>query len=139
MKRKRCFFLTLTLLWLAVIFGHSMQSAEVSAAESGSILRFVQKLLPFMTEHFLRKAAHLSEFFILGVLLRLTCRCFDRASVCPPLLFGVISAMTDETIQLFSPGRACQVTDVWIDTAGVACGVGVLCLWALIRKKRKKE
>ena len=30
-----------------------------------------------------------------------------------PMLGGVLTALTDETIQIFSPGRSSQVTDVW--------------------------
>lgn len=31
--------------------------------------------------------------------------------------------MADETIQIYSPGRSSQVTDVWLDSAGVLAGV----------------
>ena len=33
--------------------------------------------------------------------------------------------MTDESIQLLSPGRASMVTDVWIDFAGVVTGITI--------------
>ena len=36
-----------------------------------------------------------------------------------PMLGGVLTAMADETIQIYSPGRSSQVTDVWLDLAGV--------------------
>ena len=38
-------------------------------------------------------------------------------------LGGVLTAMADETIQIYSPGRSSQVTDVWLDSAGVLAGI----------------
>ena len=35
------------------------------------------------------------------------------------MLGGLLTALTDETIQLFVPGRSGQVTDIWIDFSGV--------------------
>ncbi len=48
------------------------------------------------------------------------------------MLGGVLTALTDETIQIFSAGRSSQVTDVWLDFAGVLAGilVGLVC-WRL--------
>ena len=31
------------------------------------------------------------------------------------MLFAVLTAMTDETIQAFTPGRNCALSDVWLD------------------------
>ena len=50
------------------------------------------------------------------------------------ILGGLLTALTDETIQLFVPGRSSQVTDVWIDFSGVMTGLIVgLILLGLIR------
>jgi len=43
--------------------------------------------------------------------------------------------MTDETIQAFTPGRNCALSDVWLDAAGAL--TGAVLLW-LIFKLRKK-
>ena len=40
-----------------------------------------------------------------------------------PILGGLLTALTDETIQLFSPGRSSQVLDVWLDFMGVLAGL----------------
>ena len=51
-----------------------------------------------------------------------------------PILGGVLTALTDETVQLFVPGRSGQVTDIWIDFSGVMTGLMVgLILLGLIR------
>ena len=51
-----------------------------------------------------------------------------------PMLGGLLTALTDETIQLFVPGRSGQVTDIWIDFSGVMTGLLVgLILLGLVR------
>ena len=44
------------------------------------------------------------------------------------LLCGLGAAVFDETIQLWSPGRAAMVQDVWIDMAGFVVGGGFFLL-----------
>ena len=70
-----------TILWIMVIFSFSLQSGDESGKLSGGIVAWVVGL--FFPEdfthielvHFLvRKAAHFTEYFILGVLLSLTGR-----------------------------------------------------------------
>lgn len=55
----------------------------------------------------------------------------------------MLTALTDETIQLFSQGRSSQVTDVWLDSAGVLAGILaallLMGLWRLLFHHRKKE
>lgn len=57
--------------WLLVIWGHSCLPAAQSGAESGALLVVVQDLLPWMTDHVLRKCAHFAEYAVLGALLTL--------------------------------------------------------------------
>ena len=55
-------------VWLLVIWGHSCMPAAQSSTESGAVLTVVQTLLPWMTDHVLRKCAHFAEYAVLGVL-----------------------------------------------------------------------
>lgn len=55
-------------VWLLVIWGHSCLPAAQSGAESGALLVVVQDLLPWMTDHVLRKCAHFVEYAVLGAL-----------------------------------------------------------------------
>ena len=55
-------------VWLLVIWGHSCMPAVQSGAESGALLTVVQRLLPWMTDHALRKCAHFAEYAVLGAL-----------------------------------------------------------------------
>jgi VanZ family protein len=69
----------------------------------------------------LRKAAHVTEYAILGALLLRALRSAPLA-----LLAGSAYAATDEVHQLFVSGRQGSALDWLIDTIGVAAGVLVL-------------
>ena len=100
-------------LWLAVIIGHSLMPAQISQAESRGLLARLASGLPFLTDHLLRKAAHFSEFGLLGLLLA---QCL-RAGFAQPALAALLCALADETVQLYVPGRSGQVRDILIDWA----------------------
>lgn len=119
--------------WIAVIFAHSLMPAALSEAESYGLLARLAGLLPFLTARVLRKLAHFGEFCVLGLLLA---RCLPR-DFSRPVLAGALCAMTDETIQLFVPGRSGEVRDVWIDLAGAALGVALTLLISRIRSRRR--
>jgi VanZ family protein len=67
-----------------------------------------------------RKAAHLTEFAILGALL---VRALDRPASAAAL--GIAYAATDELHQHFVAGRTGAAVDVLIDAVGVAVGIVV--------------
>ena len=72
---------------------------------------------------------------VLGILLTGTFHGARNFTLAKPMLFAVLTAMTDETIQAFTPGRNCALSDVWLDAAGAL--TGAVLLW-LIFKLRKK-
>ena len=128
------------------IFSNSMAVAQVSSASSGRVLQLMQAALrrlghpalaQRLTMHFVRKLAHFCEYMLEGFLLMLCMRVYSRhplRHITVPMLGGVLTALTDETIQLYSPGRSSQVTDVWLDSVGVLAGIlAVLVLMALCR------
>ena len=73
----------------------------------------------------LRKAAHITEYAVLGALLY---RAFERQL--PAFVTGVAYAATDEVHQHFVSGRHGAPLDVVIDAAGVALGI---LLWRRVR------
>ena len=117
---------------LALIWGNSMMTGLDSEAVSGGVLELLGRFFPvLLTESghtFLRKAAHFSEFALLSLLFCGRHRLVHRST--PPHLigFGLAVACIDETIQIFTPGRASSLIDVWIDTAGFALGFVVIYL-----------
>ena len=145
MNKKKIILGILIALWLCLIWGHSLQPAIVSEAESGRILAFLGRIFPFLlnTEFgmfIVRKSAHGAEYFILGILL---CMYFsmnlrgvlNRLSV--PVLVGTFVAFIDETIQLFVVGRSGEIRDMWIDFAGVA--LGTLIVLAIVNNKKGRR
>lgn len=50
---------------------------------------------------------------------------------------GVMTALCDETIQLFVAGRTGQVQDVWLDTAGAFTGAVLAMLGTGLMRRRK--
>ena len=84
-----------------------------------------------------RKLAHLTEFTILGgVLYTILRRYIIYGTVIKTIGLGMLIASLDEFIQLFSPGRSSQVSDILIDTVGVVIGILVVKLVHYIRYKR---
>jgi len=143
----RVIITVITLLTLAFIWIHSCIGQEGSAEESG----FVYELLcPFfeifmgkgnVTEHFIRKMAHFTEFFALGFELMIFMRLYLKSSM-PVLMINAwalstFCALIDETIQIFS-GRGPAVADVWLDSAGAMTGV-LLGLAAVLIFEHKKS
>ena len=127
---------------IVFIFSNSLQIADVSEGASGRVLGILQGILRHLglpgaadrlTMHIVRKLAHFCEYLLEGFLLMLCLRVYTRhffKHVSWPMLGGLLTALTDETIQLFVPGRSGQVTDIWIDFSGVMTGllVGLILL-----------
>ena len=130
--------------WLCVIWGHSLQPAVVSDDESGKWLSVLSVIFPFLQGEdgmfIVRKAAHFTEYLILGVLLSLEIANFVKGWLrrfFEPASLALSAAFIDETIQLFVEGRSGQVMDIWIDLAGAA--LGILITLAIIGNRRGKR
>ena len=125
----------LLILWVVFIFSNSMDNADASTLKSGAVLALLRRILgsegAALTEFIVRKTAHFTEFAIEGTR--------PLQFLGWPLLAGLMTALTDETIQLFSLGRSSQVTDVWIDFAGVVTGTLLAFLVQAIVRRCKKS
>ena len=131
MKKNFVAFLCLTIIWILLIFSFSMQSGEDSSQTSGGIVSMLVEILfpqgfayAEQLEFFIRKLAHFTEYFVLGVLVLQTL----KRTKCPKqvlvsLVICVLVASCDETIQLFSGGRSGKVVDVLLDSVGSWCGI----------------
>lgn len=148
---KKYIFGAITILWVGVIFFFSLQPGEVSSDISGSFGRKLLELfLPSVFEKLeamsqeqldmwhliLRKCAHFTEFFILGVLSTYTMRQTKVPhKVMIAFIFCVAVAASDETIQLFVSERAGRVQDVLLDSTGALCGISLVSFWGKLRGK----
>ena len=135
---KKTYFLCFLVVCVTFFIWHnSLQDAANSEEASLFFVALVKKFLTGFQlkvatgnlDHTLRKLAHLSEFTVLGyclaaVMMHLT-RDKVSSSVLNALGFGFVIAATDELLQIFSIGRACELRDVGLDLLGVILGVAV--------------
>lgn len=127
----RYFWLLLVVVLTVVIFVNSSLPATESGKLSGFVAQFVAQLAQLLditlkgdVEHNIRKLAHFLEFACLGLLWCKTFASFrvsNRTSTGYILLLCLLTAVTDEYIQLFSLGREGKVMDVLLDFSGAAC------------------
>lgn len=134
MEKRRILAGILAILWMCMIFAFSAQeseeSSEVSGAFSQQIVSGVGKLfhlnlndeelrrIAYAIEAPVRKAAHMTEYAILSVLIYIWLGKWKLAIVCAALY-----AASDELHQRFVPGRAGRLSDIMIDSAGAVLGV----------------
>ena len=122
------FFWGLTALLAFMIFGLSAQNGPESASLSEKVRDFLSALIGFELDlHLVRTCAHFLEYcaFTFSLFFALAFS-FNRLR---PLITGIISAVyaaTDEIHQLFSEGRACDLKDFFVDSAGAVLTVAAL-------------
>jgi VanZ family protein len=147
-KRRLAVCLTLLVFILTFIWGNSCLPGEISGAISAWLKDLLARLFGGEMADtdpgghgLLRKMAHATEFFALGLdlcwLMHMLRRKKPEAIVLA-LLCGFAAACTDECIQMFVPGRGPGWKDVGIDTLGVALGVGLLSLILTLKHGKTK-
>ena len=83
--------LTATLLWLGFIFGNSLQTGTESGETSGRVHTLINALPELLglgspiSHHFVRKAAHFTEFAILAALVCTDLCCLHVTSLSSPI------------------------------------------------------
>lgn len=141
------------LLFMLVIYCLSAQPAGVSNTCSKGIIAFLVEntlklagkavteremlRLVYKINSAAREYMHGVVFFVLGMLVQNAVRQSGARgvkAVAATLAVCVLFGITDEIHQIFVPGRAFEVSDLVLDTAGSALGIGVIL--ALYRKKR---
>lgn len=135
-------------VWVCVIWGHSLIQGPQSSAESGLVYTLLEPLFrafgvtdPDLCTFVIRKCAHFSEYAVLGVLgVRLSCALVGEETISASLRWAPVACcalvpVLDETLQLFVPGRSGSPRDVLIDLSGLVVGA---CLTTLVAKLRPK-
>ena len=142
------------LLWALVvsvmlfIFSHSAKNSEQSSKTSGEVAKTLLsvvvkdfKALPEAEQQkavdslqfIARKSAHFSVYSALGFLCFLAMNTYSvklKTKFFSALTISLLYAISDEIHQLFVPGRAGQIRDVFIDFSGAL--VGTLLAWGLV-------
>lgn len=134
-KRIRRAWTTAFLIWLCVVWVHSLMPGDASSAESSGVVFLVRpvfELFGIYDESLMtlvvRKAAHFSEYAILTFLgWNMLEAWFGKTRKARLLSLAVwlLVPCVDECIQLAVPGRAGMPTDVLIDMAGGLVGLVV--------------
>ncbi|BDI31377.1 teicoplanin resistance protein VanZ [Capsulimonas corticalis] len=136
--------------WLGVIFFLSTDNGSAEHTNSfldehlrlwfGGVIAHLTADQLDTLHYCVRKAAHLTEYLILAVLLvRAIAR--GRAGARPPRAavlawcFATVYAMTDEFHQRFVSSRTPKVTDVMIDSVGALLGVALVASILFLRRK----
>ena len=148
---KKTILVVLVIIWMGIIFMFSNQKAELSGKNSKSIIRVtiinVYKLfhrdaseeeLDLIVEKYqypVRKIAHFTEYFILGILIFFCFKEYNNKNIYLMILICFLYAVSDELHQAFVPGRDCNITDVLIDTFGSCCSI--LALKKLLKLDKK--
>lgn len=127
------------------IWGNSLvpgfSSSQVSHGTASAIQTVLDSLgiaSGWVTNFLVRKAAHLTEYAILGVLVM---QAFapgvkrDRRMLGVAALVLMLVPAIDETIQVCVPGRNGQVTDVLVDCTGALIGCLVRAAFTGIRTR----
>ena len=144
-KRWMILFAVLALMVTAFIWGNSLKSNEASREQSKTLTESIKptvdpdnKIDDFDIEIFLRKSAHILEFFALGFCVAgFTVnlgRLKEERYLSLPLLIVLLVAVIDEYIQHFTQ-RGTAVTDVVLDFGGAVLGLALVALFCLLRKK----
>ena len=167
-KRKMLFFVP-ALIWMAVIFWFSSNNGDASSSQSSKVsyifasaadqafrldmsdaerMNFSERI-----SFLVRKTAHFSEYFILGMLLYTaiginfgkTLDLIDesmkilhifRIRYILPVIIVFGYAGTDELHQYFVPDRCCSFKDVLIDTAGGLASVLMIIFIRYVRSRK---
>ena len=123
---------------MGIIFYMSAQPAIESSETSNGVGQLIYYIIRLFIPGFsmnrdeflirymplIRKLAHFSEFFVLGILTSLVYEDFyNKISVLNCMLFGFLYACSDEIHQLFVVNRYCSFKDVMIDFSGVFIAV----------------
>jgi VanZ family protein len=127
------------IVWMFVIFA---ASTDLGSAEHTSrfLIPFLHWLNPAISvatimkiQFLIRKAAHLTEYAVLAMLLLRAVRSGTRDAFARQallvLVIAAVYAITDEFHQAFTPSRTATAHDVLIDCLGAAVGLAIY--WAI--------
>ena len=123
----RIIILIAIVIWMLMVFSLSNQNGAESSSLSRAITNFFtndSEKIEFI-EPYIRKIAHLSEYAFGGFLFIsffMTYNFSDRKRLILSFFIGTEYAIIDEIHQLFISDRSGQITDVFIDSIGVALG-----------------
>lgn len=136
--KKKIYSILLVILWMILIFIMSSFNSIESGNQSNFIVNIISNILNIKNvdtlSFIIRKSAHFTEYFVLGLLVyNLINNCHYKSYI--GILICIIYALSDEIHQIFVPGRAFKIMDILIDSTGSITGLYLLKYF--IQKKSK--
>lgn len=141
----------LLLVWMYIIFSFSNQTGGDSGGLSGKIVQVIINIFNIDTteniyntlQFAVRKLAHATEYFILGILVFNALYNTINSIKKIPLIsitICIIYSITDELHQFFIPDRVASIKDCIIDSTGSLFGI-IFCilLVSLITRIKNKN
>lgn len=130
----------------SLIFILSLMPASVSSGQSNIIVNFVFPIILKLNSNankevvtfIVRKLAHFSEYAFLSLLFSFYYYFKDKKYYFIMLIHGLLTAIIDEIIQTFVPGRSGEIVDVLIDFSGIVLGVIVVSVIIKLFKLKEK-
>ena len=159
LKYKDKVLIILAIIWMGVIFMFSAQVSDESKSSSNKVTSAVvntvisikkeniseekrQKIIEDKT-FIVRKTAHFTEYFILGLILILFLQTKEKLTakyIILAIIFCVLYATSDEIHQLFVDGRSCKIMDIIIDTCGSSLAIlGFTSIYKITTNLKKQK
>lgn len=159
LKYKDKVLIVLAIIWMGVIFMFSAQVSDESKSSSNKVTSAVvntvisikkeniseekrQKIIEDKT-FIVRKSAHFTEYFILGLILILYLQTKEKLAtkyIILAIIFCVLYATSDEIHQIFVDGRSCKIMDILIDTCGSSLAIlGFTSIYKLTTNLKKQK
>lgn len=159
LKYKDKVLIILAIIWMGVIFMFSAQVSDESKSSSNKVTSAVvntvisikkeniseekrQKIIEDKT-FIVRKTAHFTEYFILGLILILYLQTKEKLTtkyIILAIIFCVLYATSDEIHQLFVDGRSCKIIDILIDTCGSSLAIlGFTSIYKITTNLKKQK
>ena len=133
---KKYYKFGIVMFWMILIYFFSQQTVDESIKLSSVPTMVFSELLELLfpnsafeeeyIHHIVRKLAHFTIYFILGILVSYLLNVGKRKGkkiIFIAVICCLLFAISDETLQLFIYGRGAQVTDVLIDISGASLGI----------------
>lgn len=149
---KKIIKIFLVLLCMTIIFVLSNDTAYESSNKSNSIIVDISEMIlnrklttkekELYTSKFdfwIRKAAHLIIYIILGILVISLLKEYmiiNKKSIIFSIIIVMLYSISDEIHQAFVPGRSCELRDIIIDSSGGI--IGTYIYYFIYRIKVKK-
>ncbi len=144
----------LLIIWLFLIFSFSANDGEKSSSMSDNVIKFFVHVLTDIEDDSeemediinkysfpVRKAAHFTEYFILGVIVLNLLVSFDvkRKVLIYTAIFCILASIMDEFHQSFVEGRNGNIGDVLLDSSGSLIGSYLVCRFYLFKESLKSH